>query len=355
MSKNSPAPVPGATYRFVVKSAEEAVRIIHEKLGAEARVISVKQVGGRGLAGLIRSPQLEVIAGIVPAETPEPAAELPVAPSPVEEFDELENEILPELSEPTPAPAPRFTEPFERLLSRVGISDQILTRWRRSPRWEQLRTGPLPDSLKEVVEMLRALWPEPTAQDLGARAAFFGPPGSGSTTALCKALSADVFLRQEAAAVMKLDGDQPNPTEGLAMFCEALGVPLVRSAAELESFPNEYRFYFDAIGAALHDHSAWRDLGRLFGEFYIETRVLVLNAAYEIDVLKRAYAAGREAGATHVVFTHLDEIHHAGKLWELVLSGGLTPLFFSCGQSISGDLQENCFQYLIERTFGGLI
>jgi flagellar biosynthesis protein FlhF len=164
----------------------------------------------------------------------------------------------------------------------------------------------------------------------------------------------DVFFRNQSAVVMKLDGEQPNPTEGLAMFCEALDVPLIRSSDELDTLGEGRRFYFDAAGSPLHDMAAWRDLGRLLGEFYIDTRVLVLNAAYETELLKRGYDAGREAGATHVVFTHLDEVQHWGKLWDLLLAGGLQPMFFSCGQNVSGDLHENTFELMAQRMLGPL-
>ena len=350
-SPNLPAPVPlpGATYRFVVQSAEEAVRIIHEKLGADARVISVKQIGNRGFASLLRAPQLEVIAEVAPKLPP--ALAEPAAPPLVSQEDE--SAWLPDLRA-SPECLPAALEPLDRLLSRAGIGEQTLARWRSSPRWETLRTRPLGEALKEVVEMLRAQWQDVPARPLGSRVAFFGPPGSGATTALCKALTIDVFFQQQAAVAMKLDGDQPNPIEGLAMFCEALGVPLLRATDDLEQIPKDHRVYVDAMGAPLNDGAAWRDLGRLFGEFYIETRVLVLNAAYEIDLLKRAYTLGREAGATHVVFTHLDEVHRWGKLWELLLGGGLHPMFFSCGQNVSGDVREDTFELMIQHMFGGL-
>ena len=56
----------GKKYRIIVRSADEAVRVIQRKLGPEARVISVRQVGGQGLAKFISSPKLEVIAEIPP-------------------------------------------------------------------------------------------------------------------------------------------------------------------------------------------------------------------------------------------------------------------------------------------------
>ena len=49
-------PIEGKKYRLVVKSAEEAVRVIREKLGASARVLSVRQMGGQGLTKFISSP-----------------------------------------------------------------------------------------------------------------------------------------------------------------------------------------------------------------------------------------------------------------------------------------------------------
>lgn len=51
-----------ATYRLVVRSAEEAVRTIQSRWGGQARVVSVRQVPGQGLAGLFGRPRLEVIA-----------------------------------------------------------------------------------------------------------------------------------------------------------------------------------------------------------------------------------------------------------------------------------------------------
>ena len=54
----------GKKFRLIVRSAE-AVRVIRDKLGDNAKVISVRQVGGEGLKRFISSPKLEVIAQIV--------------------------------------------------------------------------------------------------------------------------------------------------------------------------------------------------------------------------------------------------------------------------------------------------
>jgi len=59
---------PGATYKFVVRSTEEAVQTIRERLGENAKVLSVRQVKGQGLGGFFGRVRLEVIAQVSEAE-----------------------------------------------------------------------------------------------------------------------------------------------------------------------------------------------------------------------------------------------------------------------------------------------
>ena len=84
-------PPAGKRYRFVVRSADEAATAIREKLGEKAKVLSVRQIEGEGLARFLRAPKLEIIA-YIPAE--DEAAEA------VPEFH------LPEDSDPSSMAAP---------------------------------------------------------------------------------------------------------------------------------------------------------------------------------------------------------------------------------------------------------
>jgi len=323
--------------------------MIQEKLGSEARVISVRQIGGTGFTGLFRAPQLEVIAEVTaPASA---KVENPLPDSRMETEITDGPEFCPSLPPPTRgANAPETREALDRVLLRSGLSAHLLMRLRRSPRWEKLSTRPLREALVEAVALLRAEWGERAESPMGKRVAFFGTPGSGTTTALCKALTIDIFFRGQEAVVLKMDGDQPNPAEGLAMYCEALNVPFLRSTDELEA--SQGRIYLDLAGVPLQDQRAWRGLGHLLSEFYVDTRVLVVNAAYESNLIRSTFDRAREVEATHVVFTHLDEIQHWGKLWEPLMEGGLNPLFFSRGQNISGDVGEDMLGMLVEKTFG---
>jgi flagellar biosynthesis protein FlhF len=81
--------------------------------------------------------------------------------------------------------------------------------------------------------------------------------------------------------------------------------------------------------------------------------VLVLNAAYDSSTLHDAYAAGRELGATHLVFTHLDELTQWGKLWDYLLDDSLEPLFLATGPSLTGDCEEDVHGAILRRTLPG--
>ena len=66
--------------------------------------------------------------------------------------------------------------------------------------------------------------------------------------------------------------------------------------------------------------------------------------------VRDAHAAGRDLGATHLVFTHLDEVPQWGKLWDYLFDDALEPLFLSTGASLTGDLEDDVPGALARRT-----
>ena len=133
------------------------------------------------------------------------------------------------------------------------------------------------------------------------------------------------------------------------MFCEALGVSLLRDRSELRKVSQDTNVYFDIPGMVLTGKTI-RHLQKTFDELNIESRVLVVNAAYERQLIQDSYTRASSLGATHVVFTHVDELPRCGKLWEFVLDDGLVPLFASTGQNIAGDFDRHVIDLLVRRT-----
>lgn len=332
------APTAGTCYRFVVGSAEQAATLIRERLGEQARVLSVRSVNG-GWWRLLSSPKLEVIAQIEP-----PAGT--AAPASVE--------ITADETAAAPAPSGRRLQPdstrsLPELLRRSGFSETVLNRLESTPGWAELSGAPLHRAFVEVGRQLCSRVESRPARPALSRAAFLGAPGVGRTTALCKWLAAEVFRHARLGHVVTAEFDRPHSPGPLPVFCEALGVPVAHYPASTQpAIPGGF-VYFDLPGLSLRAPEDNAALAAFLEQEQITERVLVLNAAYEHAALRRAVAVGRELRATHVIFTHLDETPQWGRLWDYLLESDLEPLFLSTGPSLTGDCEAEAAQALARR------
>lgn len=329
---------PGSCFRFVVSNAEEAARVIREQLGAEAKVLSVRSVPSTGIFGLFSAPKIEVVAQVGserPVEEPTPE------PEPEKEKPVLRGQARPSLREPSGN--------LVELLRRSGFSAPLLDRLCHSSDWGRLQALPLHRALAETGRLL-AGWAQRADATPLSRAAFLGSPGVGRTTALCKWLSVEIFQRARFGHVVIGEFDRPVSTGSLPVYCEALGVPLAHFPAATQPATPGGFVYFDLPGLSLSRPRENRMIAEFLEEEKIEQRVLVLNAAYDHAALRAAYSAGRELGATHVVFTHLDEVPQWGRLWDYLIDGELEPLFLSTGPSLSGDIELEAGDALARRT-----
>jgi len=347
MATPHPRPAPG-TYKFTVRSAEQAVAVIREKLGADARVLSVRTIEPKGFGKFFRTQQLEVIAQLDPIIEPDAPKVSAVSDEPAMPDSNASAE--------TEAPAPRRLNiqhtpiGLADLLRRSGLTETALNRLQSGANWREINRLPLHRALAETSRLLRERAEARTTRPSLSRAAFIGTPGVGRTTALCKWLAAEVFRRARTGHVVTIEFDRPNPLGPLPVFAEALGVPLAHFPCETQAAVPGGFVYFDlpalsprrpGENAALAD---WLDREK------IVERVLVLNAAYDRAALRDAYAAGRGLGATHLVFTHLDEVPQWGKLWDYLFDEELEPLFLATGPSLTGDCEEDVSGALTRRT-----
>ena len=351
---NPPQPFAPGAYKFTVKSTEEAVNLIREKLGPNARVLSVRAVEATGLKKYFSAPRLEVVAQVdtpVPDETP--LADTAASPSDRVNPDEdgrrgadIASGVAWSRSMTSPV---NFTG-LTGLLRRSGITEAALGRLQAGANWSELNTLPLHRALAETSRLLRSHVETRQARAPLSRAAFLGAPGVGRTTALCKWLALEVFRRARAGHVVSFEFDRPNPLGPLPVFSEALGVPLAHFPCETQAAVPGGFVYFDLPGLSPRRPSENRPIADFLDREQIVERVLVLNAAYDRAALRGAYAAGRDLGATHLVFTHLDEVPQWGKLWDYLFDEEVTPLFLATGPSLTGDCEEDVPGAIVRRT-----
>jgi len=348
----------GKKYRIIVRSADEAVRVIQRKLGPEARVISVRQVGGQGLAKFISSPKLEVIAEIPPEAGEQENGAIDSAEPSSSEIDSISESQVSSTPEPEISQdvQPLTEEDLENsdvmhLLARAGFDPALLSDLRAWSRWEEMKEMPLADALKEITVGLSDRYRALDNQGTSNRIALIGPPGVGKTTTLCKFIAHEVFINKHVPHVLKVENGVPNPDDALRIFCEVVGVTLYREPTNIPQVSDESPLYLDFPGISLSHREDWTQTRETLDLLDVETRVLVVNAAYDRAVIDQVIRLSSLIGATHLALTHFDELSNSTKLWPVVLRSGLTPLCVCHGQNVTGDFSTNVLNQLIARTF----
>ena len=358
--KESTEQKPGKRYKLTVRSAEEAVRVIREKLGENAKVISVRQVGGDGLRRFISSPKLEVVAEIREAQDVKASEENePVQPDPAS-VDE--NNLIKGEEDFNPSPTshrpsakqlevPGTTNDTLSLLQKTGFDQELLNEIQSWTNWENIKSLSLAETLKNITVGLSDRYRANEFKDLSNRIALLGSPGVGKTTTLCKFLAHEVFMNKTSPMVLKVENGVPNPDDALRIFCEVVGVTLYREKGVIPATDKNSPLFIDFPGLPLNNPSEWSTTNSTLDELGIETRVLVLNGAYDKEILKKNIQTANHLGATHLAITHFDEIANSTKLWPLILRSSLSPLCICNGQNVTGDFSTSVLNQLIARTF----
>ncbi|MDB6034828.1 MAG: hypothetical protein JWM16_5166 [Verrucomicrobiales bacterium] len=205
----------------------------------------------------------------------------------------------------------------------------------------QLSAGSLEEELTLAEAILRRRW-RSSPQSQGARQIhiFAGPHGSGKTTVLCKWLAQSVLLGSQSARVFRLDGNTANTAESLSVYCEVLGVPVLRSLPGDQGLEPVDVTFIDFPGVNLEDPSALEDLRRKCASFPGAHVHLVLNGAYETSLLLVQVRAISSLPLTDIIVTHLDEELRWGKLMNLLWRTDYPLAWFAAGQNVPGGLLE---------------
>ena len=368
----------GSSYRFLVRSAEEAVGAIRGQLGDEARVVSVRAVKAGGFAGLLGGTRLEVIAQVTPSAPAAPVERIP-EPDTVDPVNAVPQAIPTRraasvgatyagaaeegmaaslagrglAASSTPAEARRLPPPqrLEGLLRRSGLSEGLIARLHATDGWPAGGEQPLHQGLTTVAGLIRQLAAGIVQRPLPARTAFVGLPGGGTTTALCKWLAAEVFSRGRRGLVASVEFDRPKAPEDLAVFAELLGVEFSRQVPAPVRGDDGQFCYVDMPPLSLTRPEENARLRTFLDEQRLAGRVLVLSGLLDSAVLRQACAAGQELGCTHVVFTQLDELPQWGKLWDYLIEAPLAPLMVTLGPSLTDECETDVVGAVLRRTF----
>jgi flagellar biosynthesis protein FlhF len=329
-------------------------------LGDKAKVLSVRQVGGEGLKRFISSPKLEVIAQVIEEDVaPEEEVEKEVAKV------DNQQKIPPSTQEHiTHAPKPKSSDPIvpsEKadlkssnnfdLLSKFGFDQNLLSDIQSWSNWEILNKSSIADVLKEITiglsDRFSGLEVIPTTEKI----ALLGGPGVGKTTTLCKFLAHEVFMNKTTPSVLKIENGVPNPDDALRIFCEVVGVTLFRESESLPNVDQDNPLFLDFPGLGISEVDEWRNASDVLDSLGVQTRILVVNGAYDKEIIYKSIRSARYANASHIAITHFDEMSNSTKLWPIIFNSNLTPICVCNGQNVTGDFSTSVLNQFIAKTF----
>lgn len=322
---------------FIADSANAALEQIHEQLGADAVVVSVRSIPANGLSRLLhRGGQIEVVACVPDAEPKRKIHDLPPGDDSYSPFGDI-----PDLDE---TPVARGSRRWRSIawLESLGLLPQLGDRLEERVRGMHGDDPPLMPITEWafVQKALAEFWrkPPPIERRSGRPHVFIGPSGSGKTTVLCKWLTKAVLSEDASTCVWRLDGASANTSEFLTLHCEMLSVPLERFWASLK-YAADYLFV-DLPGVEMHDTHSLNTLRQQLTLLPNPQVHLVLNAAYDTTILFEQFNAFAGFQPEDLIFTHLDEECHRVKLWNFVLGTNCSLSFLSGGQKIPGEFHQ---------------
>ena len=318
---------------FTAENAHAAVRVVQENLGPDAVIVNVRQLPAQGISRLLnRQGHIEVTA-CVPDQSPPVHAVQPGSNDYVPFGDQVE----------AGAPAQRVEHRWKSVawLESLGLLPEFADRLEAKLRQSHGLLPP-PSPIAEwnlVRDSLATFWraPHRDLEEKGRPHVFIGPAGAGKTTVILKWLTSAVLRGERKARCWRLDGETVNTSEFLSLHGELLGVPVERfwTGAEV----TEDLLFVDLPGVETHDAAGMKQLREQLQALPAPHVHLVLNAAYDTELLFEQFRAFAAFLPENLIFTHLDEEHRRVKLWNFVLGTNCHIGWLAGGQKLPGEFR----------------
>lgn len=380
---NSTINVNMATCKVVAPSSREALRLVRERLGPDAIVLSNRVTAdGVEIVATVEESVARMTAAAMPIAAPSQPIATPLAtvkpavgPATVSDGDSVLREIhsmrgmIEEQLAGLSWNEKQRRDPVRGHLLRTLVGAGFSARLAKDI-LENLATGQSyangMDYVKsELARQIPMLENEAALMDEGGVYALMGPTGVGKTTTTAK-LAARCVMRfgREKLALVTTDSYRIGAYEQLRIYGQILGVPVhaVKDAADLDrvlvDLGDKHMVLIDTVGMSQRDRAVSDQIAMLCDASRPVKRLLLLNASSHGDTLNevvQAYRHGeKKAGSTDLVgciFTKVDEATHPGALIDMAIRHQLPVHYISNGQKVPEHLVlANC-SILIDRVF----
>lgn len=376
--------------KFLAATSHEVLRKVKDELGADAVILSNKQVpggieimalAGKDISSLTSDTPPEATATATKttsAPQQKPAAEKKQAPS-VQKQPELTPAIADIQSANILQELHAMRQMLEEQLTTIGWSNfsqrdpggmkvlRTLLSAGFSPLLSRHLLDKLPtdrdfeQSLKKTIALL-TLNLRTTAGDeiieQGGIYALIGPTGVGKTTTTAK-LAARAVIRHGAdkVALLTTDSYRIGGHEQLRIYGKLLGIS-VRSIKDiddlqlmLQELRGKHMVLIDTVGMSQRDQMLAEQIIMLSQCGTEIKHLLLLNATSSGDTLEEVISAYQQYGIHGCIITKVDEAASLGVALDAVIRRKLVLHYVTNGQKVPEDLHEANSRYLLHRIF----
>jgi flagellar biosynthesis protein FlhF len=357
--------------KFFAASTREALKHVRDALGADALILSNRQVNGGVEIMAVAEPEVASVMATAPAaatanvQIPERymARDAVTTQDLVNEVRLLRGMVEGQLAgfawKDLTRGSPVQAELIRELLGRgfsPGFARALST---RMPTLYD-RTRALRWARQVLANSLRCVRAGDDIVSKGGVYALVGPTGVGKTTTVAK-LAASCTLQHGAhqLALVTTDSYRIGAVDQLRIYGKILGVPVfsVKDEQDLAVTLAELRgrklVLIDTVGMSQRDKRIADQIALLTGRGKGVQRLLLLSAVAQGEALEDTVQRYRGEGLAGCVLTKVDEALSLGGAVDVIVRSKLPLHYVTNGQRVPEDLHLASALYLVERAFRG--
>jgi flagellar biosynthesis protein FlhF len=358
---------------YIVNRETEAYPMIFQDLGTEAFILHTKPVKTRGLFGLFRKRQVQVVAAA--DHFPEKRFHVELAKEVEKPVNDTENEVLKELSEVkglistivkgeiTSQSIPTTYEKWVLRLREQEVDEEVIEYIVKKMKMRHENKQNL--TAQEIEQLFLAtieqLFEEGKAKDTDSAPfliTLVGPTGVGKTTTIAKLAAARVFQQRQKVGLLTTDTYRIAAVEQLKTYAGILNIPLevVSNADDLqksmEALKGCQMVFMDSAGRNYLEDEYIEEINQYLRYDTPQENYLVLSMTTRWRDMRKIVNRMKAVPIDKLILTKWDETSCYGVALNMVYHYPYPLSYVSLGQGVPQDIMAADPLFMAKKILG---
>jgi flagellar biosynthesis protein FlhF len=356
---------------YIVNRETEAYPMIFQDLGTEAFILHTKPVKNKGLFGLFRKKQVQVVAAA--DHFPEKHSHVELAKEVEKPANAPQNEVLKELSEvkglirtivqEEKKAIPTVLEKWVLRLREQEVDEEVIEYIFKkiNLRHENIQNLSAQGIEQIFLEVIEELFEEGKANDTGSTSfliTLVGPTGVGKTTTIAKLAAARVFQHRQKVGLLTTDTYRIAAVEQLKTYAGILNIPLevVSNPDDLqksmEALKGCQMVFMDSAGRNYLEDAYIEEINQYLRYDTPQENYLVLSMTTRWRDLRRIVNRMKAVPIDKLILTKWDETTCYGVALNMVYHYPYPLSYVSLGQGVPQDIMAADPLFMAKKILG---